>query len=310
MDKSSSPYVILGCGYVGTRLAQSLLADKVSVRVCGRRVALLEPLAALGAQVHYLDASRPQQFGPALLGLERPVVVYSIPAVSNLPQGEAVRRAAAAALKMHASAFIYLGSSAVYGRSSGFRNDEWIDEDSAVATADPEASLRLTDEAALFSIAAGGLPTVVLRLSAIYGPGLSPSQPARGVRQRLRNGQYRLWDEGRYFFSRIHVDDLTRIIRRAAAVSPRDANLYKVYVVGDDSPCTQAEYATWLCQHLQLPLPESSDSHLASGPANVIRGRRLRNDRLKRELDLTLLYPSFREGEAQIDQAEGCQAVP
>lgn len=306
---NSPPVVILGCGYVGTRLAQSLLADGVQVRVCARRVALLEPLRALGAEVHYLEASRSHQFGPAMLGLDQPVVVYSIPGVRDLPQGEAVRRAASAAYKVHARAFVYLGSSAVYGRSEGNDNSEWVDEDTNVATNDPEAGMRLADEAGVQAVSQNGLRTVTLRLSAIYGPALSPTLPARGVRQRLRGGQYKLWDGGRYYFSRIHVDDLVRIIRLAAerVVSGQAQNL--MYVVGDDHPCPQGEYAAWLAQHLKLPMPPSVDSHL-SGPGQIIRGRRLANARLRRELGLRLLYPSYREGEAQIDQCEQSGTVP
>lgn len=309
MNTSAPPVVILGCGYVGTRLAQSLLADGVQVRVCARRVALLEPLRALGAEVHYLEASRSHQFGPAMLGLDQPVVVYSIPGVRDLPQGEAVRRAASAAYKVHARAFVYLGSSAVYGRSEGNDNSEWVDEDSAVATNDPEAGMRLADEAGVQAVAQNGLRTVTLRLSAIYGPALSPTLPARGVRQRLRGGQYKLWDGGRYYFSRIYVDDLVRIIRRAAdrVVSGQAQNL--MYVVGDDYPCPQGEYAAWLAQHLKLPMPPSVDSHL-SGPGQIIRGRRLSNARLRRELDMAMLYPSFREGEGQIDACEQSGTLP
>ena len=48
MSHDHPPVVIFGCGYVGTRLAQSLLADGITVRACVRRVSLLEPLRALG----------------------------------------------------------------------------------------------------------------------------------------------------------------------------------------------------------------------------------------------------------------------
>jgi nucleoside-diphosphate-sugar epimerase len=309
MKTNSPPYVILGCGYVGTRLAQSLRTDGVQVRVCARRVALLEPLRAAGAEVHYLDAGRSHQFGPAMLGLDQPIVVYAIPGVRDLPQGEAVRRAASASLKVHARAFIYLSSSAVYGRSEGSSNDEWVDEDSAVASNDPEAGTRLTEEAAVQSVAQNGLRVAMLRLSAVYGPQLSATQPARGVRQRLRSGQYKLWDGGRYYFSRIHVDDLVQIIRRTAERMLRGGP-NPLYLVGDDHPCPQGEYAAWLCEHLHLPVPASADSHLSSGPSHVVRGRRLRNTRLKQELGLQLLYPTFREGELALDAVEKTGELP
>lgn len=304
MKEKMPPFVILGCGYVGTRLAQSLLKDGAQVRVCARRVALLEPLRQLGAQVQYLDAGRAQQFGPALQGLDQPVVVYAIPGVADMPQGEAVRRAAAAALRVHARGMIYLGSSSVYGRSEGVNNADWVDEETSVATVDPEATARLGDEAAVQSVAQGGLRTMILRLAAVYGPMLHEHQPARGVRQRLRSGQYRLYDGGRYYFSRIHVDDLVRIIRLAAEKVVMASELVQTFVVGDDHPCTQAEYAGFLTSHLGLPMPPSVASHMMGGVGNAVRGRRLHNQRIKKALGLTLLYPTYREGELHLDVCE------
>jgi nucleoside-diphosphate-sugar epimerase len=300
MSGQATPFVILGCGYVGTRLAQVLLADGVRVRVCARRTALLEPLQALGAEVHYMDASRPHQFAPALAGLSCPAVVYCIPGVPTLPQGEAVRRAANAALRVAASSFVYLSSSAVYGRSELPFTADWVDEDTSIAIGDADAMARLSDEAALQTVAQTGLRSVVLRLGAIYGPTLDAFHTARGARQRLRAGQYKLWDGGKHYFSRIYIEDLVRIVRAAVEKAPPGA----VYCVGDDRPCLQSEYAAWLSSHLGLPMPPDVDSTRATGPRNIIRGRRLRNDKLKRELGLSLLFPSFEDGERAIDQTE------
>jgi nucleoside-diphosphate-sugar epimerase len=306
MSSDHPPVVILGCGYVGTRLAQSLLADGIQVRACARRVSLLEPLRELGAEVHYLDGARPHQFGPALGGLQRPVVVYSIPGVPDLPQGEAVRRAALAASRSNATAFIYLSSSAVYGRSELVYTDEWVDEQSSVALSDSDALLRLADEAAIESVAQVGLRSIILRLGAIYGPAVDAFHAARGARQRLRTGQYKLWDGGRHYFSRIYIDDLVRIIRIAGEKAPANS----LYVVGDDHPCPQREYGKWLATHLKLPEPPEVDAARATGPRNIIRGRRLRNEKLKRELGLTLHYPSYRDGELAIDAAEQGTPLP
>jgi nucleoside-diphosphate-sugar epimerase len=306
MTSEIPPYVLLGCGYVGTRLAQSLLADGARVRVCARRAGPLEPLRALGAEVGYLDAARPQMFQSALHGVPEPVVVYSIPGVPTLPAGEAVRRAAVAAQRARARAFIYLGSSSVYGRTEPGSTEEWVDEDSAVATSDPEAQMRLSDEMSAQAVGQAGLRTAILRLGTIYGPALSPTQAARGVRQRLRAGQYKLWDGGRYHFSRIYIDDLVRIIRACAARAPQNA----LYVVGDDHPCRQGEYGRWLAQHLGLPEPPEADAFGASGPRHALRGRRLRNSRLKQELQISLAYPTYKEGELQIDAVEKGAPLP
>jgi nucleoside-diphosphate-sugar epimerase len=299
VDKT--PYVILGCGYTGTRLSQALRQDGIAVRACARRVALLEPLAQLGVDVHYLDASRARSFGPVLRSLPGAVVVYSIPGVPALPVGEAVRRAADAALQARAKAFIYLSTTGVYGRNEGFDLDAWVDEDAAVDIHDPDMTSRLADEAATSAAAQAGLRTVVLRLSAIYGPPLWPGGNGRGVRARLRRGEYRLWDGGKYYFSRIHVDDLVQVIRAAAERAPAGS----LYVVGDDHPCPQGEYGRWLAAHLGLPEPPSQDALQPGQPRQMIRGRRIRNQKMKDQLGVVLRYPTYREGEAQIDEAEG-----
>ncbi len=169
-----------------------------------------------------------------------------------------------------------------------------------------DAMLRLSDEAALQSVGQTGLRTIILRLGAIYGPALDAHHAARGARQRLRTGQYKLWDGGRHFFSRIYIDDLVRIIRIAGEKAPPSS----LYVVGDDSPCRQSEYGKWLAAHLGLPDPPEADASRSSGPRNIIRGRRLRNDKLKRELGVSLHYPSYREGELAIDAIEQGAPLP
>jgi nucleoside-diphosphate-sugar epimerase len=200
-----------------------------------------------------------------------------------MPAGDAVRRAANAALAAGARTFVYLGTTGVYGNRP---NDDWVDEDTSIDLYDPAMGARRADEMALQAVAAAGLHTVVLRLAAIYGPG-------RGVREKILRGDYRTAGEGDIWFSRIHVLDLVTILRAAIERAPAGA----VYCVGDDRPSTQREYADWLSAHLGKPRPEA-------GPTTVAhRGRRVRNDRLKRELGVTLRYPSFVEGEQQIDSA-------
>jgi tryptophan 2,3-dioxygenase len=288
-------WLILGCGYVGTRLARALLADGVRVRVCARNVKRLEPLGALGAEVHALDAAKPRSFGPALYGLRSPVVLYSIPPVPGLPPGEPLRRAADAALTAGAKRLIYLGSTAVYGETDP---GETVDEDSPIAAGDPTAQPRIAEESAVETARLAGLSTVILRLAAIYGPG-------RGVRERLRTGSYQLVDDGVHYFSRVHVDDIVAIARAAADRAPPGA----LYCVADDHPSTQAEYADWLCQRLGLPRPPSVPSLQPGQARRGVRNRKVSNAKLKHELDYHFRLPTYVEGEQAID-AELAGAAP
>ncbi len=284
-------WVILGCGYVGTRLARALLAEGHHVRVCARSVSRLQPLAALGAHVFEIDGAKRRAFGPPLYGARDAHVVYSIPPIPGSPPGATVARAAEAAQAIGARSFIYLGSTAVYGETP---SGDLIDEEAPVAISDQEAAPRIAEEGAVETARLAGLHTVILRLAAIYGPG-------RGVRERLRIGNYQLVDDGIHFFSRVHVDDLCGIIRAAAERAPSGAR----YCVADDRPATQREYVEWLSARMGLPIPPSVESLAPGKRRRPVRNRKIDNTKLHRELGYTFRYPSYVEGELAIEQEAG-----
>src|SRR5262245_28992142 len=284
-------WVILGCGFVGKRLARELLGAGETVRVCSRNVDKLGDLVALGARPQKIDATKARQFGPALYGARNPIVVYSIPPLSNMPAGEAVRRAAEAATGVGAQRFVYLSSTAVYGPTP---DGETVDEDTPISMHDVDAVPRVADGSAVETARLGGLPTVIVRLAAIYGPG-------RGVRERLKAGTYKLIDDGEHFFSRVHVDDIVGIIRAAADRAPNPA----LYCVADDRPTTQKEYADWLVARLGCAHPPSVPSLAPGQPRRPVRNRKVSNQRLKRELEYQFKYPSYVEGELAIELERG-----
>jgi nucleoside-diphosphate-sugar epimerase len=286
-----SDLIIFGCGYIGSRVARAALAAGRRVRCCTRSVGKLEPLRQLGAELHHIDAAKPKQFGPALSGLASPTVLYALPPIPDMPGGEVPRRATQAAITANAQSFVYLSSAGVYGQTA---TDDWVDEQTGIALDDPAMSGYQAEEAAISAATSAGLRTVTLRLPAVYGPG-------RGVRARLRKGDYTMVDDGQHWFSRIHVDDLARIIFASEEKAPPGA----IYLVSDDKPTQQREHAAWIAEHLKLPMPRSVPSFAPGTTRTAIRGRRIRNELLKKELGLTLAYPTYVEGEKQIDSEEG-----
>jgi nucleoside-diphosphate-sugar epimerase len=282
------PLIILGCGYVGARLARAALADGRTVRVCARGTGRLAPLGELGAQVKYLDAGVPKQLGPVMSGLPGATVVYSVPPVAALPPGQAIRAALQAAYGAGAGCFVLFSSSGLYGSQPD--DEVWIDEDTPLATDDPPMNNVKSDELEVERCSFERLRTMILRLAPVYGPG-------RGLRERIRKGEFRLLEDGQHATSRIHVDDVARVVFAAEARAPRGAR----YLVADDEPTTQGEYTRWLCERLGLPLPSSRQIFEPGKPRVAHRNRRIRNTRLKQELGVELRYPSFREGEAAID---------
>ncbi|HWU86807.1 MAG TPA: NAD-dependent epimerase/dehydratase family protein [Kofleriaceae bacterium] len=289
--------VILGCGYVGTRLARAAVAEGRVVRACGRSTGRMAPLAELGVQVKYLDAGVPKGFTAALTGMAGATVVYSIPPVTSLPPGQAMRAALQAAYGAGAGCFLYVSSAGLYGAQPD--DDVWIDEDTPMAHDDPPMSNVRSDEDTILASGFATLRTVILRLAPVYGPG-------RGVRERLRKNEYRLLDEGQHAISRIHVDDVVRVVFAAEQHAPARS----CYLVADDEPTTQLEYARWLSERMGLPMPPSRSMFQPGASRATHRNRRIRNDRLKRDLSLELRYPSFREGEAAIEaEAEATAAA-
>lgn len=283
------PLVILGAGYVGARIARHALLAGRFVRVCARTTSRLAPLGELGAEVKYADVAMSKQLGGALTGVTGGTVLYSVPATVPLPPGVALKGAMSAAYAAGAECFILLSSSGVYGDRPD--DDIWVDEETPLAD---DAAMKgvISDEETLHRSAPARLRTVALRLAPVYGPG-------RGVRARLRKGTYKLLDDGQHAISRIHVDDLARAVFAAEEHAPRGST----YLVADDEPTTQGVYAAWLCERLGLPLPVSRGLHDAGARATH-RNRKIRNTRLKSELQLTLQYPTFREGEAAIEAEE------
>jgi len=285
----TTPLVILGCGYVGSHIARAALAAGRTVRVCRRSTGKLAALGELGAQIKYFDASQPKQLTAALASSQGGTAIYAMSRVGG-PPGHIMRAALQAAYGGGISTFIYLSSSGLYGDSPD--DDVWVDEDTPVVHGDQDMAHVISDEREIEMCSFERVRTVVLRLAPVYGPG-------RGVRERLKKGDYRLLDDGQHAISRIHIDDVARVVFAAEEKAPTKST----YLVADDEPTTQLAYATWLCERMGLPMPPSRKIFEPGAQKVVFRNRRIRNAKLKRELGIELSYPTFRDGEAAIEAA-------
>lgn len=289
------PLIILGCGYIGTRLARTALAAGRTVRVCGRSTGRLAALGDLGAEVKFADVTVAKQLSTALSGLPGATVVYSVPVITGTsPPTTVMRSALHAASGGGAACFIYFSSSGLYGEDPD--DEVWVDEETPTTKDDPAMRTTQDVEDVILAASYPQMRTVILRLAPVYGPG-------RGVRARMERGEYRLLEDGRHAISRIHVDDVVQIVlaaeERAAARS--------LFMVADDEPTTQLAYATWLAERLGVPVPPSRAVVEPGKGRATHRNRKIRNTRLKASLGLTLRYPTFREGEAAIDSERSRQ---
>jgi nucleoside-diphosphate-sugar epimerase len=203
--------------------------------------------------------------------------------------GDPVLRACADALG-HAHrlrAIVYLSTIGVYGDRGG----AWVDEDTPPKPGSPRSRERLAAELAWQNFGARrGIAVAVLRLAGIYGPGQNAlTQIARGNARRIvKAGQ---------IFNHIHVDDIAQAIGAALA---RQAS--GIFNVADDEPTLPGEPLAFAAELIgQEPPPEIRFEDAAPSMSPLALSfwqecRRVRNDKLKRGLGVSLLYPTYREG--------------
>lgn len=185
----------------------------------------------------------------------------------------------------------YLSTTAVYGDHQG----GWVDETAPLTPASRRGRLRVEAEAAWAAIP--GLPLHIFRLAGIYGPGRGPFAKVRAgtARRIVKPGQV---------FSRIHLDDIAQVL----AASIARPNPGAVYNVCDDDPAPPEDVIEHAARLLGLPVPPAIPFEQAemTPMARSFYGesKRVSNDRIKDELGVRLRYPSYRDGLAELLQAE------
>lgn len=186
----------------------------------------------------------------------------------------------------------YLSSTGVYGDHQG----KWVDENTTCTPHTPTGIARLKEEQAWFSYAkTHQLPLHVFRLSGIYGPG-------RNALHRLQHGKKHSIFKEDQVFCRIHVEDIASTLL-ASIESPKPLSIYNV---SDDEPAPAHvvdNYAASLLHREPLPLIPVSGAHLSPMEQDFYaNNRRVCNLKIKKELNITLKYPTYREGLTQIWQ--------
>jgi nucleoside-diphosphate-sugar epimerase len=183
----------------------------------------------------------------------------------------------------------YLSTTGVYGDTAG----AWVDETAVPAPGQPRSRWRLAAEQAWRQLGQRqGFAVDVFRLPAIYGPG-------RSALEQVKAGTARAVDKPGQVFSRIHVEDLARAV---LAAMQRPSGSGTIYNITDDEPAPQPEVIAYAAKLLGREPPRVIPwSEAAPGMSEMARSfyaenRRVRNDRMKSELGVTLRYPTYREG--------------
>lgn len=186
-----------------------------------------------------------------------------------------------------------LSTTGVYGDHDG----GWVDEETALTPTSARSERRVVAEAAWQALHGDhGVPVHVFRLAGIYGPGRNPLDP-------IRAGTARRIVKPGLVLGRIHRDDIVGALR-ASMARPAPGTVYNVT---DDEPAVPAEVVAYGCQLLGVepPAEEAFETAEMSPLARsfYVDNKRVRNDRLKKELGYAFKYPTYRAGlEALLDE--------
>jgi nucleoside-diphosphate-sugar epimerase len=280
--------LIIGCGDVGLRVLK-LLAGRWRVFALTSSPARAQQLREAGAVplVGNLDDAASLV---RLAGLADLVLHLAPPA----RDGEAdlrTRHLLAVLARKPPAALVYASTTGVYGDCGG----ALIDETRALNPATDRARRRVDAEAQLRAFGRRhGTRVSLLRIPGIYARDREGGHP----RERLARGTPVLRREDDVFTNHIHADDLAHacLLALLRGLPQRAVN------VCDDGQLLMGDYFDLAADLAGLTRPERitrTEAAERMGPMQLSfwsESRKLSNQRLKRELRLSLRYPTPQQG--------------
>jgi len=280
--------LIIGCGDVGLRVLK-LLAGRWRVFALTSSPARASALRQAGAVPLRGNLDEPATLG-RLTGLADLVLHLAPPAAAGATDAR-TRHLLAALARRPPTALVYVSTTGVYGDCGGDR----IDETRAVNPATDRARRRVDAESQLRAFGRRhGVRVGLLRVPGIYARDREGGHP----RERLVRGTPVLRREDDVYTNHIHADDLAR----ACLLALLRGRPQRVVNACDDSELLMGDYFDLAADLAGLPRPERITRAQAAERMSPIQlsfwseSRRLANKRLRRELRLSLRYPTPREG--------------
>lgn len=278
---------VFGHGYSAEAISRKLLSEGWTVTGTARSAEKAAHLRAIGVRPLVLPED---DLGPALA-----MASHLLISAGPDADGDPMLRHYSAELEAANPSWIgYLSTTGVYGDHAG----DWVDETTPPTPATRRGQLRVEAENAWQSFAdAAGIPLAIFRLAGIYGPG-------RGPFAKVRNGTARRIIKKGQVFSRTHVEDIAQTVI-ASMMRPE---LSTVFNVCDDDPAPPQDVIAHAAELLDMPVPPAVDFESADmspmARSFYAESKKVRNDRIKDVLGVTLLYPDYKAGLRALLDAE------
>ncbi len=279
MKESPSDLLVIGCGYLGRRVADRRRADGGRVFAAPRSPHRADEFQRSGLIPILCDVLDPDSLRALPAGAD---VVYCVG--YDRTAGKTMRNVYVDGLENVLNAleadddgrFIYVSSAGVYGQADG----EEVDETADTKPAGESGRIVLGAEDILQERRPGAM---ILRFAGIYGPNRLIRAAALKAGEPLTGGP----DQ---WLNLIHVEDGVS----AVAAALERARPGQIYNVCDDEPVRRRDFYTKMAELLGAPSPWFPPG--VEGARDGGANRRLVNRRMHAELGVTLQYPSYREG--------------
>lgn len=285
-----SSRLIIGCGYLGRRVADRWLADGHQVYALTRLPERAAEFRGAGLIPLVGDVTKPE-FLPEWPAVDTLLYAVGLDRSSGHSQRDVYVGGLANVLPRIAGKVrqaIYISSTSVYGQNAG----EWVDEASDCRPESVNGQVCLEAEG-LFQQA---IPNSnILRLAGLYGPGRLVARIDLLRAGIAPDGNPDAW------LNLIHIDDaVAAVLACEYHAVPR-----ATYLVSDDRPCLRREYYSLLARLVGAPEPfprlrragdESARGETAASPSIAGLNKRCNNRRLHEELHVVLRFPDIHSG--------------
>jgi nucleoside-diphosphate-sugar epimerase len=275
------PKLIVGCGYLGMRVARQWLAAGHGVAGVVRTPQRAEELQRAGIRAVVADVTRPETL-VNLPAAETVLCSVGYDHAAGRSRSEVHvdgLRNVLDALSPETDRLIFISSTGVHGEAGG----AWVNEDSPCKPT-REAGKALFAAEGLLAGHSFGRRAIVLRLAGLYGPGRLPRAAD------LMAGRPMAVPAGAYV-NLVHVDNAAAVVLAAEAHAVPPCT----YVVSDGHPVPRREFYRYLAALLGAPEPQ----FVEPATEDCSRGhgsKRVDNRRMLRDLKVELAYPTYREG--------------
>ena len=280
-DTDCQGVLVVGCGYLGSRVAAAVKQSGDKVWTTTRSEQRASQWKQSGFEPIVLDWTDRRTL-QSIPQVNRLLVAVSYDRTSQLSRHESqVGGLQNLLAKISPSANVcYISTTGVFHQTDG----QWVDENSPAEPTREGGRAHLDAESALRECR-GDAPWSILRLSGIYGPDRVPRAADVIAGRPIRSPQ-----EG--YLNLIHVDDAVQ-----AVLASWQRQQQRLYLISDDKPVVRRDFYQEIAVQCNAEAPtfEPPDSD-APVSMRSNSNKRIRNQRMKQELVSELQYPTYRDG--------------